>query len=81
MEDFKPNNILYITDARQSLHFEQVFRVCELSGMTEGCNLLHLPNGTINGIDGKPYKEIVEEAREYIKQCGGFEKFAEWGLY
>lgn len=56
MEDFKPNNILYITDARQSLHFEQVFRVCELSGMTEGCNLLHLPNGTINGIDGKPYK-------------------------
>lgn len=56
MEDFKPNNILYITDARQALHFEQVFRVCELSGMTGDCNLLHLPNGTINGIDGKPYK-------------------------
>lgn len=32
-------------------------------------------------IDGKPYSEIVEEAREYIKQVGGFEKFAEWGLY
>lgn len=32
-------------------------------------------------IDGKPYAEIVEEAREYIKQVGGFEKFAEWGLY
>lgn len=32
-------------------------------------------------IDGKPYKEIVEEAREYIKSIGGFEKFAEWGLY
>lgn len=32
-------------------------------------------------IDGKPYAEIVEEAREYIKACGGFEKFAEWGLY
>jgi S-adenosylmethionine synthetase len=32
-------------------------------------------------IDGKPYKEIVEEAREYIKNIGGFEKFAEWGLY
>lgn len=32
-------------------------------------------------IDGKPYSEIVEEAREYIKSIGGFEKFAEWGLY
>lgn len=32
-------------------------------------------------IDGVPYKEIVEEAREYIKAIGGFEKFAEWGLY
>ena len=27
-----------------------------------------------------PYAEIVEEARNYIKACGGFEKFAEWGL-
>lgn len=32
-------------------------------------------------IDGKPYCEIVEEAREYIKSVGGFEKFAEWGLF
>ena len=56
MEDFNPSAILYITDARQSLHFEQVFRVCELSGISSGTKLLHLPNGTINGIDGKPYK-------------------------
>lgn len=32
-------------------------------------------------IDGKPYNEIVKEAREYINSIGGFEKFAEWGLY
>ena len=32
-------------------------------------------------IDGKPYSEIVEEAREYIESVGGFEKFAEWGLF
>lgn len=32
-------------------------------------------------IDGKPYNEIVEIAREYINKVGGFEKFAEWGLY
>ena len=32
-------------------------------------------------IDGKPYEEIVKIAKEYIKNIGGFEKFAEWGLY
>lgn len=32
-------------------------------------------------IDGKPYEEIVEIARKYIAEIGGFEKFAEWGLY
>lgn len=32
-------------------------------------------------IDGKPYNEIVEIARKYIKDIGGFEKFAEWGLF
>lgn len=32
-------------------------------------------------IDGKPYSEIVEIARQYIKDLGGFEKFAEWGLF
>ena len=32
-------------------------------------------------IDGKPYSEIVEIARQYIKQIGGFERFDEWGLF
>ncbi len=32
-------------------------------------------------VDGKAYSEIVEIARDYIKKVGGFEKFAEWGLY
>ena len=32
-------------------------------------------------IDGRPYSEIVEIARDYIKSVGGFEKFAEWGLF
>ena len=31
-------------------------------------------------IDGRPYSEIVEIARDYIVSLGGFEKFAEWGL-
>lgn len=32
-------------------------------------------------IDGKPYEDIVEIARKYIESIGGFEKFAEWGLF
>ncbi len=32
-------------------------------------------------VDGMPYEEIVEEARAYIQAVGGFEKFAEWGLF
>lgn len=32
-------------------------------------------------VDGKPYFEIVEIAKDYINKVGGFEKFAEWGLF
>lgn len=32
-------------------------------------------------IDGKPYSDIVEIARTFIEELGGFEKFAEWGLF
>lgn len=32
-------------------------------------------------VDSKPYSEIVAEAQEYIVSVGGFEKFAEWGLF
>ena len=32
-------------------------------------------------VDGVPYADIVAEAKEYIDSIGGFEKFAEWGLF
>lgn len=32
-------------------------------------------------VDGKQYSEIVEIAKDYINKVGGFEKFAEWGLF
>lgn len=32
-------------------------------------------------VDGIPYSEIVSQAKEYIDSVGGFEKFAEWGLF
>ena len=34
-----------------------------------------------DSVDGVPYIEIVQIAREYIRSVGGFEKFAEWGLF
>ena len=34
-----------------------------------------------NTVDGVPYSEIVEEARAFIHSVGGFERFAEWGLF
>ncbi|HNY25323.1 MAG TPA: arginine--tRNA ligase [Alphaproteobacteria bacterium] len=51
-----PNKIIYITDIRQHLHFEQLFRVAELTQMFPIENLEHLGYGTINGPDGKPFK-------------------------
>lgn len=57
VQKYNPDEIWYITDDRQSMHFEQVFRVCKLAGIaSEKTNLLHLPFGTINGKDGKPFK-------------------------
>lgn len=32
-------------------------------------------------IDGKSYEKVVKIAKDYIESIGGFEKFAEWGLY
>ena len=51
-----PNKIIYLTDSRQSLHFEQLFRVAELAGLFDVKNIEHIGYGTINGSDGKPFK-------------------------
>ena len=56
MEKYQPDYILYVTDSRQSLHFEQVFRVCKKSGLSQNTQLEFLGLGTINGSDGKPFK-------------------------
>jgi len=56
-KDFKPDEIIYLTDARQSLHFEQVFR-CAKGGelLPATTTLTHIGYGTMNGKDGKPFK-------------------------
>ncbi len=51
-----PNKIIYLTDSRQSLHFQQLFRIAELTGLFDVKNLEHIGYGTINGADGKPFK-------------------------
>ena len=57
MEDYRPDKILYLTDKRQSLHFEQVFRAAKKSGIVpDGTQLQHIGFGTMNGKDGKPFK-------------------------
>lgn len=56
-QDFAPNRLLYLTDARQALHFEQVFRAARLAELVPDETALdHLGFGTMNGADGKPYK-------------------------
>lgn len=52
---FDPDHMLYITDDRQSMHFKQVFRASLKSGITNAI-LEHAGYGTVNGLDGKPYK-------------------------
>ncbi len=57
MKNYDLTDVWYLTDARQSLHFLQSFRASKLSGIVpERVNLEHLPFGTINGKDGKPFK-------------------------
>lgn len=57
MRDFDPDEVWYMVDARQSLHFTQVFRCAKKAGIVpENVKLEHLANGTMNGSDGKPYK-------------------------
>ena len=57
MRDWNPDKILYVTDKRQGLHFEQVFRAAHKSGIVRPeTELEHLGHGTMNGNDGKPFK-------------------------
>lgn len=51
-----PDKIIYFTDLRQSLHFEQLFRTADMSGIYPYDKFEHIGYGTINGKDGKPFK-------------------------
>jgi arginyl-tRNA synthetase len=55
LREFKPDVILYLTDFRQSLHFEHLFKVVRLMSHDD-LEMLHIKFGTVLGEDGKPFK-------------------------
>ena len=78
MGDFKPDQMLYITDKRQALHFEQVFRAAKKGGIVPAdFPLEHLGFGTMNGKDGKPFKtreggvmrleQLIREMTDFVR--------------
>jgi len=78
MQDFKPDEMFYITDGRQSLHFEQVFRAARKGGIVPAdFPLTHLGFGTMNGKDGKPFKtrdggvmrleQLISDMTEFVR--------------
>ena len=78
MQDFKPDQMLYITDKRQALHFEQVFRAAKKGGIIpHDFPIEHLGFGTMNGKDGKPFKtreggvmrleQLIRELTDFVR--------------
>ncbi len=54
---FAPDEIIYLADKRQTMHFTQVFRVAKKAGLTgDDTKLAFIGFGTMNGKDGKPFK-------------------------
>lgn len=57
MAQYEPDMIIYLTDKRQDLYFEQVFRCARKTGLVKPeTELVHISFGTVNGSDGKPFK-------------------------
>lgn len=84
VQELGADMIFYVVDVRQSLHFQQLFRAARRTGIAPADEVVleHLPNGTINGPDGRPFKTraggvptlaevmdmVVEKARERLEE-------------
>ena len=81
--NLKAERSLYVVDARQSLHFQQVFAVARKAGFaSENISLEHIAYGTMMGSDGRPFKtrsgdtiklvdlldEAIRRAHELVSQ-------------
>ncbi len=83
IEQLKADTIIYVTDARQKLHFQMLFATAKMAGwITDDTQLVHVTFGAVLGEDGTPLKtrsgenvklkelldEAVERAREVVEQ-------------
>ena len=78
MQDWNPHKMLYVTDKRQNLHFEQVFRAARKSGIIhDTTEMEHVGHGTMNGADGKPFKtrdggvlrleQLIQDMTDFVR--------------
>jgi arginyl-tRNA synthetase len=83
LKELNANRVIYVTDARQALHFKMLFAVVKMAGWAdENVKLEHVTFGTMLGADGKPFKtrtggtvklaellgEAVERARAVVEE-------------
>lgn len=88
MSEYNPDKIIYMTDKRQELYFEQVFRCARKTKLVKPeTKLVYIGFGTMNGSDGKPFKtraggvmrlesliqEIYDEMLRKIAENSGIE--------
>ena len=74
LETWRPDEIIYVTDGRQQLHFQQIFAAFKKWHPEAGTRLAHVWFGSILGEDGKPFKtrsgevtrlsDLLDEAQE-----------------
>lgn len=78
-ELYQPDEVIYVVDKRQELHFVQVFRCAKKTGIVpEDTKLTFIGFGTMNGKDGKPFKtraggvmrlsDLIREINEEMSQ-------------
>ena len=82
VDELKAEKIVYVTDARQNLHFEMVFAVAKMAKWVTDIKLCHVTFGSVQGENGKPLKtrsgenvklkellaEAVERARAVVQE-------------
>ena len=57
ISELNADKVIYVTDARQALHFQMLFATAKLAGWTDDdIDLMHVTFGTMLGTDGKPFK-------------------------
>ncbi|GIV88218.1 MAG: hypothetical protein KatS3mg055_0736 [Chloroflexus sp.] len=54
LQEFNPSHIIYVVDARQELHFRQLFAIVRAMGYARDVELVHVPFGVITTPDGQP---------------------------